>query len=1309
MLRRIWAPFAACFRQCWPKARPLAGRLFWWLGLPLLCLLCALVLAGRYWLLPSIDRYRPALEQQASAILGVPLKIGQLQGDWNSLHPHLAVRDVQLFDAQGQVALNLPKVDAEIGFRSLFYLRPMLHQLVVSGTQVTVRRDVDGHLWIGGIRVNSDQSSGALGDWLMAQSDISVRDAQLSWIDERRKAPELKLTQVQFRLENSGARHRFALLADPPAQWASSLDVRGELHGRNIDTWRTWDGDVYASLASADLTVWRQWVDYPFEVTSGRGGLNVWLGLRKGTPSHLTADVNLDHVVARLTEGSEPVHLLRLVGRLTGAGHRDAFTVETHQLQMLTADGIKVAPTDFRLRWQAPQSGQPSEGELAVNAADLQMLSRLITRLPVEQAWKQLVHDLAPRGSLQNLALSWRGEPSDLKAFSIKGKFSQLGLNARGVMPGFTGMNGEISGDQDKGEFKLDGQGAQMLLPAVFSEPNLKLRQLLVEATWKGGRSGTDISLNKVTFSNDDAIGQASGVYRYVRGHAGNIELNASISKASGGAVWRYMPLVVNADTRNWLRDSVKGGAASGATLELKGDLDKFPFRDNQDGLFRVKAEIAGAQLDYAQGWPQINNIKGRLLFEGQRMLITVDTGDMLGVTLRDVNAEIADLELTEEILTIRGTALGPTQQFLSFVDKSPVSNWIDHFTEGYSAQGNAGLGLGMRMPLRNIATTTLNGKFKFADNRIRPGVDAPLLTDAQGELVFTEKEMSLPAARAKMFGMPVELKARSSAAGGVELDVHGTINAEDLRKNTELGLFDSLSGAAPWRGQLKMRKGGNAFTVESDLVGLSSSLPAPFGKTAREPMKLTLERAETQVGKGKRAVPRDQITLAVGDKIKGVLLLKPAGGLERGVLAINEVPQLPAQGFAVNGTFADIDLDRWRAAVQGKNTVKRTRLDSSPGSAGAIDSVRIKANRATLFGQSVAPLMVKANYEQNFWNATVSSPVMDGRIIWQPEWQGVASGRVVARLKSLTLANAAGPAGRVDAKEDTVDPEDFPAMDVAVESFAVDGKALGKLELKASNKDGVWLVDALNLANPDATLVASGQWTPGGRNKQEQMQLKFSLETPNGGKLLERLGRSQALKGPQTALTGNLTWLGSPLSIDKASLGGNLEISTGKGQFLKLDPGVGRLLGVLSLQSLPRRITLDFRDIFSEGFAFDKVEGSVQINKGLMHTENLQVNGPAAKIQMKGDVSLVAETQNLRVKVQPQIGESLSVGVMLVNPVVGAASFLAQKLLRDPVDKLFAYEYAVSGSWADPKVEKVAAPAQKPVEPALGIGAGGG
>ncbi len=173
--------------------------------------------------------------------------------------------------------------------------------------------------------------------------------------------------------------------------------------------------------------------------------------------------------------------------------------------------------------------------------------------------------------------------------------------------------------------------------------------------------------------------------------------------------------------------------------------------------------------------------------------------------------------------------------------------------------------------------------------------------------------------------------------------------------------------------------------------------------------------------------------------------------------------------------------------------------------------------------------------------------------------------------------------------------------------------------------------------------------------------------------------------------LEGKIGWNGTPVDLDYVSLSGDMKLEASKGQFVKLDPGAaGKLLGLISLQGLPRRITLDFKDVFSEGFAFDSIAGRIDVKAGLMHTDRLQIDGPSARILMRGDVDLQNETQKLVVNIQPELGGTAALGVAIINPIAGAATLLAHKVLQNPLNQIFSFDYSITGKWDDPKVDKI-------------------
>jgi len=286
------------------------------------------------------------------------------------------------------------------------------------------------------------------------------------------------------------------------------------------------------------------------------------------------------------------------------------------------------------------------------------------------------------------------------------------------------------------------------------------------------------------------------------------------------------------------------------------------------------------------------------------------------------------------------------------------------------------------------------------------------------------------------------------------------------------------------------------------------------------------------------------------------------------------------------------------------------------------------------------------------------------------------------------------------------------------VDDFELRGKKLGRLEIDAVNRPATastpaeWRLNRLTLTAPEASFSATGQWTaiapPSGARgvrltERRRTTMNFRLDMTDAGQLLARMGMKDLVRRGRGKMEGQVSWLGSPLAFDHPSLNGAFHLSVESGQFLKAEPGLAKLLGVLSLQSLPRRLTLDFRDVFSEGFAFDFIRGDVTIAQGIASTSNLQMKGVNAAVLMEGRADIARETQDLRVVVVPEINAgTASVVAGVLNPAVGLGSFLAQMLLRQPLIRASTQEFQVDGTWTDPRVTRIqrATPEASPSRP---------
>ncbi|MGE5115250.1 MAG: YhdP family protein, partial [Betaproteobacteria bacterium] len=400
----------------------------------------------------------------------------------------------------------------------------------------------------------------------------------------------------------------------------------------------------------------------------------------------------------------------------------------------------------------------------------------------------------------------------------------------------------------------------------------------------------------------------------------------------------------------------------------------------------------------------------------------------------------------------------------------------------------------------------------------------------------------------------------------------------------------------------------------------------------------------------------------------------------------------------------------RWQAATPASAPRSSAEGAEAEGGGYLPATIALHAQQLTFLSRTLTHVVAGVSQADGVWRVNLDADQLDGYVEYRPP-RRAGAGLVYARLSRLAL-----PKSEADSVETLLErpaesstASSVPALDIVVGDFTLRDKKLGRVEVEATNRlapgtgpvpreSREWRLTRLAIANADAQLTGSGNWAPGPGGRR-RATLNFTLDIADSGALLERLGTPKALRGGKGKMAGQVSWVGSPLTPDFASMSGQIDIALAAGQFLKAEPGAARLLGVLSLQALPRRLLLDFRDVFQQGFAFDNVTGDVSIGQGVARTNNLRMRGVQAVVLMEGEADLARETQDLRVIVVPEINAgTASLAYAAINPAVGLGTFLAQLFLRKPLIAAGTREFRVSGSWDDPKVERVE---RKPGEPA--------
>ncbi len=1255
-------------------------RLTIMLGGVLAVLVAFTIIVLRYWTLPDIEQYHPQITASMSRAIGNPVRIGKIQGDWHGWQPRLNFTDVRILDAQGQAALVLPSIDTSVSWMSLLTAELRFASFEIDRPELLIRRDAQGQFFIGGVALlPQGKQENSLADWLLHQSRMVARDALIVWVDEQRAAEPLVLRQVNLHIESLFNHHQFALTALPPEELATPLDVRGDFHGASFDNLKQWRGQIFTQLDYTDVSAWRAWLDLPSEFSHGRGALRGWLGVAAGEVTQITADLDLRDVVTQLGVDVPEMVVSKLRGRAAWHILDGGLEISTSHLAMRLRNGIELHPTDFYFRSQRASATQPATGHMKANLLQLESLVSLANFIPLDEGLRKQLDAYAPRGQVSNLDAQWQGAFDRLTQFTLKGKFNNLAMRQVGKQPGFAGLTAEVDGSESSGTVNIQARQLRIDAPGVMREP-LSFASLTAHAGWQRKAGELLISVADASVSNEDLAGNLFGSFQTKAGTLGILDLTASLTRGEIRQAARYTPLVaVDQAGSDWLARAVLAGHTEDFRIRIKGNLSDFPVTGKKDTVLEIGGHARDALIDFDPHWPRIEHAEGDFLIHGNQLEVHSLTGLMSQAQLQNLSIKIDNLSDPELPLDIKGEASASSNNFLAFVQNSPVRGYVNGFTDGMTATGNGHLDLTAHIPLVGTNPVSLVGLLRIQNNDIDMGAGMPLLGNTTGNLAFTEASLRANDVQAEILGGPAHLNLSSASGGVVHADIKGRNNLDALRSRLSHPLLNNLHGGANWEANLDLVNKSVQLVLNSNLQGISSTLPVPFAKRAGEVLPLHLEKKNLTAG-------QDQITAQLG-KTMSVRVLREAAGegmnIKRGLIDFGGKAKWPAQdGLWVAGALPELSVQGWGGLFKG-----------GAGSGLPVAGINLYIDKLTGYGQTLNNLQINTHKQGDSLVAQLASSVLNGEVSWHPGGFD-HNGKLVARLNNLVWGDV--DKLQIDAPvnvpkaapQESLHAEDLPALELSIDNLQVAGKQLGRLDLVGHADGQDWRLRRFNLTNPDGNLVGDGIWHDG---KEASMQVNLLLQISDAGKILSRSGYPNTVKNGSGKLAANLSWSGGPDDFDLAKLNGTLKLDTGKGQFLKMDPGIGKLLGVLSLQALPKRITLDFTDVFSDGFQFDNINGNATIKHGVIETQDFHIDGSAAKVTMKGNVDLSHETQNLHIVVLPSVGDSVSLlGAFAAGPVVGLGSLLVNKVLGNPLDKLISFEYNVTGKWVDPSVVKV-------------------
>ncbi|HYW56968.1 MAG TPA: YhdP family protein [Polaromonas sp.] len=762
----------------------------------------------------------------------------------------------------------------------------------------------------------------------------------------------------------------------------------------------------------------------------------------------------------------------------------------------------------------------------------------------------------------------------------------------------------------------------------------------------------------------------------------------------------------------------------------------------------------ASIQPRNAGVWPALTELDGELVFDRASMQVNGAKGRIAGLPglqLVKADARIPDL-MHAATVQVNADVKGPLAEALSFVNTSPLASMTEKALAKAVAGGSADYKVQLSLPINTIDNSKVSGSVTLAGNDVQFTPDTPQLTRLKGVVNFSEKGFTIAGGQGRMLGGDLRLEGGSRAAGvrpaagapdmadaSVVIRAQGTVSSEGLRQAKEIPLASRLasnaSGTTAYSATLGFRGGMTEVSIASNLQGMALSLPAPLSKTAEAVLPVRFDNTLVRESTGAGQVLQDRLALSVG-RLASVVYLRDITGPEpkvlRGSMAVGleagESAPMPDAGVAANINLATVNLDAWEKVLSATTGAVAGGSESSAGTAGSRASaaaaalsylpttMAIRAKELTLDGRTLHNVVLGGSREGLTWRSNIDAAELNGYVEFR-QASGANAGRVYGRLSRLSLGQSTASEVEAILNEQ---PANIPALDIVVEDFELRSRKLGRIEIEAINRGAApasrdggareWRLNKFNVILPEATFTATGNWAainaqqpaagpvaaPGAPRRaalvdRRRTVMNFKLDIADSGELLKRFGMGDVIRRGKGRMEGQVAWVGSPLSLDYPSLNGQFNVNMASGQFLKAEPGIAKLLGVLSLQSLPRRLTLDFRDVFSDGFSFDFVRGDVTITQGLAFTNNLQMKGVNAAVLMEGTADIARETQDLRVVVVPEINAgTASLIATVINPAIGLGTFLAQYILKRPLTQAATQEFHIDGTWANPKVTKM-------------------
>lgn len=1243
--------------------------------------------------LMRLPSYQTQLEQWAAESLGIGLDFERIDARLGFRGPEItfheanirAPNEAQPFFAARRAAIVLD-VLALMTQRELRAKR-----LTFEGTDFTLLRRADGRLDLERGPRRDEASDLAL--LLPAELEIAVRDSRVVYVDAARDV-SWAFRDVALDLERGGGTLELQARARPPERLGTRIEVAVQGDFRRGGGWR-----VFGNVSDTDVgELATALPELPIRPMRGRGDAAVWLEWHEGR----FVRGMLDASFANVAWGDGPDrHVDRLGTSAEWVRTDTGWRIVLNDVELARAQRAWPADADTVLELTLGAEGGIAGVSAQSTFVRLEDLVPFVAVLP-ESEWTRSVAELAPRGDISELDLDVV-RTDDGFDYSISARFDRLGVAPTARTPGFDGLTGELRADETSGRVDFDTRGARIDWPTIFRNA-IDADALTGLIVWRAGADALRIVSDDLAFANAD--GQARTSLELTIPHDGSgasLDLESRIGPFEAVAAKRYLPArKMPQRAVEWLDDAIAGGTVTAAEITFVGPLAAFPF-DGGEGTFHAKANVVDGALAYAAEWPRAENLVGEIEFVNASFAAR-GSGRVLRNRGDDVRVGIADLR--RPVLTIDTETRGPLDDVLAFLKQAPqISRQLGPgYDRVIAPAGDGQVELALELPLLEMSAYRLDASLAIENGTLAFEGIGPAVSEIDGTLQFDDGVVTAERLEAIFLDGPITARVSPPGRPGyrARIDVDGEVAAVGVVEAFGLPLDGLIAGQTGWRGSVLLPATSEdeedaiveplRVNVTSNLSGLALYLPEPFNKEAGEPTGLELELALDDDGL--------DVSGYVGATRRFVMSLTPGDDgfeLERAALALGgALPVARTEGgLGVYGSVPKLDFDAWAALVRPKAGNRPRTVLARSGLGELFAEAELDIGDFTAFGQQVGAARLAVRRGDTAWQIDIASAPVDGTISVPRRFTGRPA--IVADLERLYLM----PGRATDAEQDgerngpraarKTDPRELLGLDLTADEFGFGARRFGTLRADIRSDPLGLRLESFESRSGAFVITGSGGWFTGPQG--QTTRLAFNLHATDVAGALAALSLEPIASGEVADLTGSVYWPGAPTDDWMAHLGGDLSLRLETGSLLDIDPGAGRLVGLMSITALPRRLALDFRDVFNKGFGFDEIAGDFTIIDGNVYTDNLKVTGPVAEIGVAGRIGLRDRDYRQQAVVTAEPGKMLpTVGGLLGGPGVGAALLIFTRIFKEPLKGIGRASYCVTGSWDEPVVERLSA-----------------